>query len=727
MLDDILAKKNPDELLTEHIKNAVNVWVDIKKRYEHFPNLNNEFWMYSLLSVLFHDAGKISKNFQEYHYTHNYYLRHEFVSGIVLIALNVKYFEKNPLSIWAIFSHHKPLTDNIFVKDINKEVIIEKKNLFEFFEFIEKVFSKYFQYKFYNDKRNKTYILNKNCNDFYSYFRNNFFQTFTTLDKNDRKIYIFYKAILNEADWVSSSHQSKLAELKYDTKYLRNKIIKNLIAQKKLKHSTDFNFRKFQLRSDVTKNVIARAPTGSGKTEASLIWASNKFKNSKIFYLLPTKITSNAIYSRLKNYFGDENIAVVHSSAFLYQKEEHADGYSYLEYLKDKTFFKNISVCTIDQILTQGFNLGYWELKTFHQLNSKIIIDEIHLYAPYTLGLIISTIQYLKNEFGATFYLMSATMPTKLKQILIKTLGEDQTEFISDNEFLKSARNKFITTDKKIDELFPNIISNVKNGKKVLCVVNTVNEAIRIYEELNKKLKKYNVMCYHSRFIVKDRLEKEETILTWEGFTEKEGCLLIATQVVEVSLDIDYDILYTENAPIDAIIQRAGRVNRKREKGNTKVIVFPHSEVSSKYVYNANNILQDTFSILKKHNGKRLTEENLVHFVDEVYKDFSLEEEPEYINALKVYDVVQEQKHYIKDVTTDEEIFTRKGFDTVDIIPMKFREQLSEGTKQVKSKYLVSVRKSYLNAFYKEYDKDRFMYLNVHYTFEKGIEFKKQK
>lgn len=727
MLDNILAKKNPDELLTEHIKSAVKVWENLRNKYEYLPYLNKEFWKYSLLSVLFHDAGKISKNFQEYHYTNRNYLRHELISGIALLALDVKYFENNPLSIWAIFSHHKSLNDSLFVQDTDKKIVIEEKTLFDFFEFVEAIYNDYFQDTFYKNSKFKSYVLNKNSNDFYYYFKNKFFRTFKSLTKKDRKIYIFYKAILNEADWISSGHQSPMIELKYDTKYLRDKIIKNLIAKKKLKYTSDFKFRNFQLNSNIIKNVIARAPTGSGKTEASLIWASNKSKHSKIFYLLPTKVTSNAIYSRLKNYFGENNTAVVHSSAFLFQKEEHTDDYSYLEYLKDKTFFKNISVCTIDQILTQGFNLGYWELKTFHQFNSKIIIDEIHLYEPYTLGLIISTIKYLKNEFGATFYLMSATMPSKLKQILSKTLGKDETKFIFDKEFLKSARNEFITTDKNINELFSNIISNVKNGKKVLCVVNTVNEAIRIYEELNKKLEKYSVMCYHSRFIVKDRLEKEETILSWENSTVKDGCLLIATQVVEVSLDIDYDILYTENAPIDAIIQRAGRVNRKRDKDDTKVIVFPHIEITSKYVYNVKNILQDTFSLLKKNNKKKLTENNLVNFVDEVYKDFILEDDSEYKKALKIYDEIQEQKHYIKDVTADEEVFTRKGLDTVDIIPMKYLEKLSVATKQVKSKHLVSIRKSYLYSFRKEYDDDHFIYLDIQYTFEKGVQFIKNR
>lgn len=732
MLQNILAKKNPDESLTNHISNAVNIWSGIRKQYTSLTFLDNEFWKYSLLSVLFHDAGKISKNFQDLHYTNKNYLRHEFISGIALIVSDIKYFENNSLSIWTIFSHHKSLNDSLFAKDTDKKIKIEKEALFEFFEFVETTFKGYFQDTIFKNPKHKFYVLDKNSNDFYSYLKGKYFQTFKTLTNRDRIKYIFYKAILNESDWLASGHQILRDKLNYDIKYLSSKIVENLISQKIFKTKSQFKFRDFQLNSNISKNVIARAPTGSGKTEASLIWASNKSENARIFYLLPTKVTSNAIYTRIKNYFGEKNSAVVHSSAFLFQKEEyakeeHTDDYSYLKYLLDKTFFKNISVCTVDQILTQGFNLGYWELKTFHELNSKIIIDEIHLYEPYTLGLIISTIRYLQNEFGATFYLMSATMPTKLKQILTKTLGVDKTEFITDKEFLKATRNQFITTNKSIDELFLEIVSNVKNGKKVLCVVNTVNEAIRVYEKLNKKLTKHNVICYHSRFTVKDRLDKEEAILSREHSKKKEGCLLIATQVVEVSLDIDYDVLYSENAPIDSIVQRAGRVNRKRGKVNTKIIVFPHNEISEKYVYTVDNVLKNTFSILKDNNKKKLTEENLIDLVDEVYKNYNIEENTDFLEGLKIYNQVLQQIHFIKDITAEEKIFTRKGLDAIDIIPIQFLEKLSQATKEEKLKYLVSIRKSYLNYFRKESDQDHFLYLDIQYSFEKGVELNKNK
>ena len=86
--------------------------------------------------------------------------------------------------------------------------------------------------------------------------------------------------------------------------------------------------------------------------------------------------------------------------------------------LRDRTFFSNVTVCTIDRLLTQGFNLGFWEVKSFHCRNARIIIDEIHLYSPYTLALILQTIKFLREKLNARFFIMSATMPTKVKEVI---------------------------------------------------------------------------------------------------------------------------------------------------------------------------------------------------------------------------------------------------------------------------------------------------------------------
>ncbi|MDZ7899255.1 MAG: CRISPR-associated helicase Cas3' [Arcicella sp.] len=133
----------------------------------------------------------------------------------------------------------------------------------------------------------------------------------------------------------------------------------------------------------------------------------------------------------------------------------------------------------------------------------------------------------------------------------------------------------------------------LKAGRKVLVVMNTVDEVIRVYNELKQELPENQSLCYHSRFIVRDRQLKEKKILDNEINCDFK--LLVSSQVCEMSLDIDYDYLFTENAPIDAIVQRAGRVNRGRDKKKqSEVVIFKHSEISEK-IYDVPNILKKYF------------------------------------------------------------------------------------------------------------------------------------
>jgi CRISPR-associated endonuclease/helicase Cas3 len=292
---------------------------------------------------------------------------------------------------------------------------------------------------------------------------------------------------------------------------------------------------------------------------------------------------------------------------------------------------------------------------------------------------------------------MTATMPEKLKALLSKTLSSKKDSggfaLIEDKELLDQARNTFEVRDNSIDELEEEIKAQIKVGGKVLIVVNTVDEAIRIYQQYRDQIAKENIICYHSRFIQKHRIEKEREILEKEGLDRP--LLLIATQVVEVSLDIDFDILFTENAPIDAIIQRAGRVNRKRQKEKSKVIVFAHSEVSEKFVYNTPGILANTFSVLQQNSGQRLTERALNKLVDEVYKDIDIESMPQYLDGLRKYQQIQRDNlSYIKDNQGNDETYTREGLDTISVIPEVYRASLINAPIEEKAKHELSVRRS---------------------------------
>ena len=732
MLNDIWAKK-PKETLAEHTDYVVKNLLDLKERY--FEALPDEaFWQEAFIAALFHDLGKLCDNFQDMiqgrKIDWDNHVRHEFLSGMYLFVNNYEHYSKNPLSLFAVFSHHKALTKDLFNKNTHLKLRIEEQYFDEFLEYAKQRLNQYPEVQF--DFSNKAKLNFKNpYKILLRQYQERFFSLSNDFNSIHRKQYIFHKAILNIADWTASGHRKLELGLIYKKDFLGNQIIEKLRQEGKHEIANNFKYRKFQEASFVSGNVLAVAPTGSGKTEASLLWASQKKEFEHIFYLLPTRVTSNAIFKRLCNYFGKEKVAIVHSSAFFLQKEID-ENYPEKEYaFIDKAFFKNVTVCTVDQILTQGFNLGFWEVKTFHQLNSRIIIDEIHLYQPYTLGLIVATIKYLQKEFGAKFYIMTATMPEKLRALLTKCLNSPI--YIPDTELLDKARNDFEVREQPFEKVKPEIRKTIKEGKKVLLVLNTVDSAIKAYQDFKLlfKNKKDRILCYHSRFIQKHRAEKETKIFKMEA---REGsCLLVATQVVEVSLDIDFDILFTENAPIDAIIQRAGRVNRKRKKEGTKVIIFQHSEITENYVYTIKDILSNTFSILKE-NQRKLTESDLLKMTDKVYENYDVETfeqngEKPFEKGLRRYDLIQKDYNYILDVISQKEIFTRMGIDTVNVIPDKFQECLTDETIMEKSKHEVSISKKRFDRIKCITDEKHnwFKYADVFYDFETGLKFKDKK
>lgn len=733
MLDHIIAKSTPRETLLQHTKEVVKYSQELTLLYRHKIQVEDDFWRCYFLSALFHDTGKITGNFQEKinglvsHWDNH--IRHEFFSGLFLLLCDGKYFLENPFPLLAVFSHHKPLTDELFFKDKDKPLQLSFEEFKTLIKLLQQEINKSKVELKIPDGLAEELVTVKAVETLYKKYRQYTGRIFPRLKPEDRKQYIFYKALLNTADWSGSNHGLLFESYRYSEKDLKAKIVDKLINDGKTDIADGFKWRTFQIESAAQKNhALAIAPTGSGKTEASLLWASQKSENEKIIYLLPTRVTSNAIFDRLKFYFGDKNLAVVHSSAFFFRKEtDDDDDYSKGDYLVDKTFFRNINVCTIDQILTQGFNLGYWELKTFHLLNGWVIIDEIHLYAPYTLALIVSTIKYLKEEFGTRFFIMTATMPTKLKKLLKETLEITDQAVINDKELLNEARNEFQVRSVEVDGIKEEIIEDLAAGKKVLIVVNTVDEAIRLYNEYQGIAEE--TICYHSRFIQKHRLAKEQLILAKEKTAK--SLLLVATQVVEVSLDIDFDILYTENAPIDAIIQRAGRVNRKRGKDNTKVIVFKEQKVTREVIYtDVDQVLENTFDLLSKLSGQRLTEFHLLELVDDVYKGFDVTTHDSYLLGSRIYEEVQKKHHYVKDNMERDGVYTREGLDSVSIIPDKFFEEIHDKAPIVVSKYELSIRTKKLKMLERtgEYrikkDKEnRYTFVGCTYTEETGLEF----
>ncbi len=732
-LDDILAKSDPEESLVQHTDRVLDIWDQLRDRYSEIIH-NPDFWRDSFYSVLFHDFGKVCSNFQETlkgerAFRDDERVRHEFFSGMFLFGNNHKYYLNNPLPLIAVFSHHKAFNDEGFNAHISRNTVlkhnIDKTAINEFLDYANDKAKEFEieplsideQFKFYITQNYKTLSTHYKTR-FYNHLKKD-----SVLNQQHRKEYVFLKAALNISDWTGSGHLRLEGGIEYSEAFLAKQIIEKLKNDGKAEIAADFSFKEFQSESNTSQNIIAIAPTGSGKTEASLLWASNKRDWEKIIYLLPTRVTSNAIFERLREYFGKKDVALIHSTARLFRKELPDDQYDQKEYFREKAFFKNINICTVDQILTQGFNLGFWEVKTFHLLNAKVIIDEIHLYSPYTLGLIIATIKYLKNEFNTRFYIMTATMPSKLLELLQETL--EDVRVIKDQELLDKARNHFEVRDKTIDDLTDEIEKSITEGKKTLVVVNSVDKAIELYQKLEKVALNHGrkAICYHSRFINEHRSNKEEEIFDLDK--KNDGGILIATQVVEVSLDIDFDILFTENAPIDAIIQRAGRVNRKRKKKYSKVVIAKHFEISEK-IYEEAAILHNTYQQFSKMDGQRLTEKELTRMVDVVYSEMNVKDNLSYQEGVNKYFKIQSHLNFVKDLTTDERVFTRENLDRETVIPYCFMEDLINETDRDKiTKHELSISRFRYNNALKDDGPYDSKFIDYPYSLEKGLEFRK--
>lgn len=727
----------PDQPYDEHINASYSAWKQtveakrdqIKRFSQKFGFDESRFLRSSLLSVVLHDIGKCTDIFQQmmiakqtgdhFDYRDNY--RHELVSFIYAVYGSATLMQqegpligKVPIEALAILGHHKAINPNMsffekertnekpsIIEDGANQALLLAKQIFEKegYDFPDPLF--------------KLNIENINPYIYASNFLNNFVAKIFQEESNYeavRSTYLLLKAILHYSDWYGSSG----SDINYHLQIKSTELVSEIKKRCELKNIDFITLTEFQKEcANTLGHVIAVAPTGSGKTEASLLWALNNLQNmdgGKLIYLLPTMVTANSIFSRLEDYFGKGNVGLTHSTAsFMFQDEEE-NPKERRNVLFDKSFIKPATVATIDQLLVTGFNHGKWTLVEANAANAVIVIDEIHSYDSWTLGLIIKSIEHF-SKLGTRFMLMSATMPTYLINLLSKAFSS--VELVKDNFLLNSCRNRYSTCDKYIDDTISDIEKSVYDGKKTLVVVNNVAKC----QELYKKLSFLNPVCYHSKFTLEDRIKKESFI--------EDTNLLIATQVVEVSLDIDFDVMFCECAPPDAIVQRAGRVNRRRHKVDSHIFIFKASDVS-KRIYDPDSIGLLAHSFLSfESSPENLTEADLIQIVENVYSKIKIEDSKNFVDSSKQYAETQERLSGVFDNPNREdnnEVTRKIDYLQIPVIPLIFKD---EALKLPPSKRrLFEIKMPYWYVLKNKQEIRGITFCEMDYDFEIGAQFR---
>ena len=434
----------------------------------------------------------------------------------------------------------------------------------------------------------------------------------------------------------------------------------------------------FQKTSGETSgHLMLSAPTGSGKTEAALLW-SNKNQcetlGNRVFYVLPYTASINAMYNRLTELVFDEKIGVLHGKAayFVYQQfvdkeytQQEAAASVRQEISLTRKICRPYKVLTPFQLLKAFFGIRGFEMQMAEMSQGLFIFDEIHVYDPHTTALILTMVERLRKNYDAKFCIMTATMPQFLKHKISEVLDEPRQVEMAAEERDKFTRHRVRLLDGNIHTAIPQIQERLGHRQRVMAVCNTVKQAQDVFNELQEAAE--NPKLLHSRFILKDRERIEKELENTD--------LLVGTQAIEVSLDIDFDCLFSEPAPIDALIQRFGRVNRKRQKGICDVYICKDGGENDHYIYSKSKVERTlcAFEVVDV-----LHESKIQSLIDEVYSEgYDEKEHEKFETAKRLFERhLQSIVPFIENPSSRQEF--NELFKSVEVVPACYEEDFWE-------------------------------------------------
>lgn len=444
-------------------------------------------------------------------------------------------------------------------------------------------------------------------------------------------------------------------------------------------------------------NVLLTAPTGAGKTETALLWLRQQAQElgaTRLFYVLPNRASINAMHHRLQADLGKEVAAVLHGKMtdFLYRtatnpafnaRQQSAEVSELREQFR--TLARPVKTMTPFQAIKHLYGLRGFEKGWFEWVGSCFVFDEIHAYEPKVFAEIVLFIRVLTQQLGARVLVMTATLPAHLQAELERALGTHTPLKATDSLYASFNRHRVAVLPGRLAESLERIENQLKNknGKgqpcRVLVVANTVAQAQEVFLTLRKHVPEAAAVLLHGRFNTEDRWDKEKALQSSESIQ-----LLVGTQAIEVSLDIDFDVIYTEPAPLDALIQRFGRVNRKRQKGLADCFIFAEANPDDKFIYADREVVSRTLDKLREAEaaGGILAESALAGYLQHVYQGWQSDERATYDHHLGImeYNLKHILQPFSADPTREEEFY--KQFDGVPVVPQsleaEYRRRLAQ-------------------------------------------------
>ncbi|MGI5937816.1 CRISPR-associated helicase Cas3' [Methanoculleus thermophilus] len=666
MNSPIKAKAN-GETLEAHTHACLTVFSSLRECY---PDIDQKtgypsFYEAVFNALFFHDFGKAATGFQNqldgkgpWHY------RHEILSVPFVDAVPI---DDTDLIKLLVLTHHKDLNDLIrYVEDPNDDNngSTFRKHLDEVLpnvgelERLQSDYSRLARACFKDPAVLTPIDLTAYTKTSWEQILQSAFRCIRDAKCRQRLRYvgIFGKGFVNTCDYLASGGVQK--------------VIKPLPS---LDNVFVFpTYTSIQKKCRETKgDAIVISPTGSGKTEAALFWATNnlnKSGGSRIFYSLPYTASINAMYRRLlkrfRPWYGDEScISLLHGRASYYLSKMYENPKEF-RYLRDvaKRIYSPYKVMTPFQSLKHLFSIKGYEMGILEMYQGAFILDEIHSYDARTVGLILSMCEFAKEELGAKVLLMSATLPAFIRDLFAETLGITNILTMEKNELAGYTRHACKLLDGSICDHIEEIKKRLLGKERVLIICNTVKQAQRIYKSLRGVKPRSGLL--HSRFILRDRERIEKEIDSFD--------LLVGTQAIEVSLDIDYNVCYTEPAPIDALIQRFGRVNRKRSKVKIcDVYVFTKGSEQDRYIYDDKLV---TRTLNELADIDLLHEWVVQETTDRVYQEGFGKDEELFLGTRRAFAQVIDEIIPISNANRSESDFYRL-FNSIEAVPEKFRTE----------------------------------------------------